>query len=67
MKDPSVPYDEQTASEQAATRRRWHSAIERTRSELNYEARFESEGSRYSTSDAEGNVVLHPAPTPEEA
>lgn len=63
----SVPYDEQTSSEQAVTRRRWEAEIERLRSELNYEERFERDGSAFSTLDADGNVVLHSAQDRDEA
>jgi hypothetical protein len=61
MENAEKAYDDQSPPEQAATRRRWDAAFARSRERLNYEERFRRDGTAFSTADAEGNLVRHPA------
>lgn len=59
METSSVPYDDQSPSEQAETRARWDAQIAETRASLNYEQQFRSEGRTYSEAAPDGTLIQH--------
>lgn len=59
MERGHTPYDEQSESEQALTRRRWDRQMAEERHRLNYAAVFEADGTPYSEADESGNLLRH--------
>lgn len=54
-----IPYDAQTPTQQAETRRKWDEQIAATRESLDYEAAFQRDGQAYSEATADGELVRH--------